>query len=137
MTRVYVDMVADLFHFGHVEFLKKARALGDYLLVGIHADDIVASYKKGRPILTMEERVNSVAGCRYVDEVIPYAPLTVDRSWIDLHDIHLVVHGDDSSEEQLDYMYNVPIGMGIFRTVPYTAGISTTEIIRRIIDAEA
>ena len=137
MTRVYVDMVADLFHFGHVEFLKKARALGDYLLVGIHADDIVASYKKGRPILTMEERVNSVAGCRYVDEVVPYAPLTVDRSWIDLHDIHLVVHGDDSSEEQLDYMYNVPIGMGIFRTVPYTAGISTTEIIRRIIDAEA
>ena len=62
MTRVYVDMVADLFHYGHVEFLKKARALGDYLLVGIHTDDIVASYKKGRPILTMEERVKSVAG---------------------------------------------------------------------------
>ena len=137
MTRVYVDMVADLFHFGHVEFLKKARALGDYLLVGIHADDIVASYKKGRPILSMEERVNSVAGCRYVDEVVANAPLTVDRSWIDLHDIHLVVHGDDSSQEQLDYMYKVPMGMGIFCTVPYTAGISTTEIIRRIIDAEA
>ena len=137
MTRVYVDMVADLFHYGHVEFLKKARALGDYLLVGIHSDDVVAFYKKGRPILTMEERINSVAGCRYVDEVVPNAPLTVDRSWIDLHDIHLVAHGDDSTKEQLEYMYNVPIGMGIFRTVPYAVGISTTEIIRRIIDAGA
>ena len=137
MTRVYVDMVADLFHYGHVEFLKKARGLGDYLLVGIHSDDVVAFYKKGRPILTMEERVNSVAACRYVDEVVPNAPLTVDRSWIDLHDIHLVAHGDDSTKEQLEYMYNVPISMGIFRTVPYAIGISTTEIIRRIIDAGA
>ena len=135
MTRVYVDMVADLFHYGHVEFLKKARAVGDYLLVGIHPDDVVASYKKGRPILTMEERVRSVAGCRYVDEVVPNAPLIVDRSWIKRHDIHLVVHGDDSSQEQLEYMYNVPISMGIFSTVPYVVGISTTEIIRRIIDA--
>ena len=37
----------------------------------------------------------------------------------------------------LEYMYNVPISMGIFRTVPYAVGISTTEIIRRIIDAGA
>ena len=36
MVRVYVDMVADLFHYGHVELLRQARALGDYLLVGIH-----------------------------------------------------------------------------------------------------
>ena len=135
MTRVYVDMVADLFHYGHVEFLKKARAFGDYLLVGIHSDEVVGSYKKGRPIFSMEERISSVAGCRYVDEVVPNAPLTVDRSWIDLHDIHLVIHGDDSSPEQLEYMYNVPIGMGIFRTVPYFGAISTTEIIRRIIEA--
>ncbi len=60
MIRVYADMVADLFHYGHVEFLKKARALGDYLLVGIHGDDVLVSYKR-RPILTMEERVASVA----------------------------------------------------------------------------
>ena len=43
MTRVYADMVADLFHYGHVSFLKKARALGDYLAVGVHADDLLAS----------------------------------------------------------------------------------------------
>ena len=132
MIRVYADMVADLFHYGHIAFVKKARALGDYLLVGICADDDLVPYKQ-RPILTMEERVASVAGCRYVDEVLPNAPWIIDRAWIDQHNIHLVVHGDDYTQEQLEYIYKVPIEMGIFRTVPYTHGISTSEIIRRII----
>ena len=39
MIRVYADMVGDLFHYGHVEFLEKARALGDYLIVGVHGDN--------------------------------------------------------------------------------------------------
>ena len=129
-------MVADLFHSGHVEFLKKARAFGDYLLVGIHADDVLISndYKKGKPILTMDERVNSVGACRFVDEVLPNAPFIIDRPWIDEHDIQLVVRGDDMPQDRLDYFYRVPMDMGIFRTVPYTEGISTTEIIRRIIE---
>ena len=51
MIRVYVDMVADLFHYGHVEFLRKARALGDHLLVGICSDEAVQTNKL-KPILT-------------------------------------------------------------------------------------
>jgi len=129
-------MVADLFHYGHVEFLKKARALGDYLLVGIHADDILVSYKR-RPILTIEERMACVAGCHYVDEVLPNAPLIVDSTWIEKHDIHLVVHGDDFSQAKQRYHYKVPMDMGIFRTVPYTRGISASEIIRRIIGRQS
>ena len=135
MIRVYVDPVADLFHYGHMEFLRKARALGDYLLVGIYADDVLESYKR-RPILTMEERVASVAMCRYVDEVLPNAPLVIDRAWIEKYDIHLVVHGDDFTQEQMEYYYGVPMEMGIFRTVPYTPGISTSEIIRRIAERQ-
>lgn len=134
MKRVYVDMVADLFHYGHVEFLQKARALGDYLLVGICADETVES-NKGRPILTMEERVASVAGCRYADEVLPNAPWVVDRAWIEKHNINLIVHGDDYSMEQFRKTHSVPMEMGIFRTVAYTPGISTTEIIRRCKEA--
>ncbi len=79
----------------------------------------------------MEERVASVAGCRYVDEVLPHAPWTIDQTWIEKYDIHLVVHGDDYSQETLEHIYKVPIEMGILRVVPYTRGISTTEIIRR------
>ena len=134
MVRVYVDMVADLFHYGHVEFLKKAHALGDYLLVGICSDEDVQT-NKWKCILTMEERAASVAGCRYVDEVVPDTPWIIDRAWIEKHKIDLVVHGDDFSQEQLESIYHVPISMGIFRTVPYTPGISTTEIIRRCKEA--
>lgn len=136
MKRVYVDMVADLFHCGHMEFLKQARALGDYLLVGLQSDEtlVANSYKKGKPILTLEERVNSVAGCRYVDQVLPDAPIITDRVWIEKHDIQLVVHGDDFTQDQLMQYYAAPIEMGIFCTLPYTKGISTTEIIGRILE---
>ena len=134
MIRVYADMVADLFHYGHVEFLKQARALGDYLVVGIHADDVAGANKR-KPMLTMEERVASAAGCRWVDEVLPNAPWIVDRAWIDQHNIHLVIHGDDYSPEQLQRTHKVPLDMGILRTVPYTKGISTTELIRRVRDS--
>ncbi|MEX0761256.1 MAG: adenylyltransferase/cytidyltransferase family protein [Dehalococcoidia bacterium] len=135
ITRVYVDMVADLFHYGHVNFLRQAKKHGDYLLVGVHADETVMAYKR-RPILSMEERVASVKGCRYVDEVVPNAPLTIDRAWINQHNINLVMHGDDFSSELEELCYKVPIEMGIYRTVGYTPGISTTEIIARIKAAE-
>jgi len=135
MVRVYADLVADLFHYGHVELLRKAREMGDYLLVGINADDVLVSYKR-RPVLTMGERVAVVAGCRYADEVLANAPLRVDRAWIEEHDIHLVVHGDDFPQDKLEYFCRVPMEMGIFRTVLYTQGISTSEIIRRVVERE-
>ena len=91
-------MVADLFHYGHVNFLKKAREHGDFLLVGVHADEAVLVYKR-RPILSMEERVASVEGCRYADEVVPNAPLEIDRTFIKKHNIDLVIHGDDFSSD--------------------------------------
>ena len=130
MIRVYADMVADLYHYGHIEFLRQVSALGDYVLVGINADD-VAEARKRRPVQTMEERMASVDACQYVDQVIPNAPWVFDPTWIEKHDIDLVVHGDDYSVEQRRYFYKVPIERGIFRTVVYTKGISTTEIIRR------
>lgn len=128
-------MVADLFHYGHVNFLRQARAHGDYLLVGVHADD-AATYKP-RPIMTMEERVASVEGCRYVDEVVPHAPLEIDREWIEKHNIDLVMHGDDFSSELEQLCYKIPIEMGIYRTIGYTPGISTSEIKARVRAADA
>lgn len=130
-TRVYVDMVADLFHYGHVTFLKQAKEHGDYLIVGLCSDADVASYKR-TPIMNVEERAQSVSGCKYVDEVIPNCPLCITKEFIEEHDIDLVIHGDDMCQEQLSYFYSVPIQMGIFKTVPYTTTVSTTDILDRI-----
>ena len=131
MTRVYGDMVADLFHYGHANFLRQAKQFGDHLIVGIHSDEVVKEYKR-TPILTMRERVDTVSSCRYVDEVISDAPLVVDLKWLNKHRIDLVVHGDDFSEHMKQLCYKVPIDLGILRLVSYTSRISTTEIIQRI-----
>ena len=129
-TRVYADMVADLFHYGHIEFLRQVSGMGDYVMVGINADDVAEAYKR-KPIQTMDQRIASVIACEYVDEVIPNAPWLFDPTWIEKYDIGLVVHGDDYSDEKQRDMYKIPIERGIFRTVPYTKGISTTKIIRQ------
>jgi|GEM_PF-278556 len=131
-TRVYVDIVGDLFHPGHLEFIKKAREFGDVLVVGLHPDDQVAEYKR-LPILSQEERIRLVTECALVDEVIPNAPVGMDDAWIDRHNIDIVVHGDDIDPKKAEVEYAVPIRRGIFRLVPYTRGISTTEIINRIL----
>jgi len=106
--RVYVDVVGDLFHAGHVEFFKQARAEGDYLIVGIHNDAAVESDKR-TPYLTMEERKIPIEACRYVDEVILNAPVGVSKEWIRKYEIDLVIHGDDFSPESIDSQYRIPI----------------------------
>jgi cytidyltransferase-like protein len=132
MIRVYVDMVGDLFHSGHVSFLKRASEFGDVLIVGVHSDDAVETYKR-RPVLTMEERITAIAGCRYVHEVIPDAPLVIGPEFLREQRIDLVVHGDDMwHSDALQEFYAEPQRLGILRLVPYTAGISTSDIIARI-----
>eukprot|EP01100_Stratorugosa_tubuloviscum_P010703 TRINITY_DN461_c1_g3_i2.p1 TRINITY_DN461_c1_g3~~TRINITY_DN461_c1_g3_i2.p1 ORF type:complete len:149 (-),score=63.96 TRINITY_DN461_c1_g3_i2:95-541(-) len=131
MTRVYVDMVGDLFHFGHMEFLRKAKEFGSYLIVGLCADDDCAGYKR-KPIMNVQERAQSVSGCRWVDQVIPNCPLVITKEFIEQHDIHIVAHGDDFDTEKMRKYYSVPMDMGIFRTLPYTQGVSTSDILLRI-----
>ena len=132
MTRVYADMVADLFHRGHVEFLRKAKSLFDetYLIIGVHSDETVASYKR-KPIFTMSDRVAIVGSCKYVDEVIEDAPLRLTEKFIEDHKIQVVIHGDDMSEFFKE-CYHVPLELGIMRLLPYYNEISTTQIIEMV-----
>lgn len=129
--RVYADISGDLFHSGHIEFFKKAKALGNYLIIGVLSDETISSYKR-QPILSLEERVKAIEACSYVDEVIPDCPLRTDEEWLKKHRIDLVVHGDDFAENMQEDHYAIPIKMGIFKLVPYTEGISTTDIINRV-----
>jgi cytidyltransferase-like protein len=129
--RVYASMVGDLFHYGHVAFLKQAHALGTHLIVGLISDDVAAAYKR-QPILSLEERTKVISGCKYIDEIITNAPLIVTKDFIERHNITLVVHGDDFNKEQLHFYFADPITMGIMRISPYTQAISTTQIIERI-----
>ena len=131
MIRVYADMVGDLFHYGHVRFLEQARKQGDMLVVGVHSDKTVAGYKRA-PVMTMAERIQVIAACQFVDEVIPDAPLEVTREFVEEHELDLVVHGDDLDEDSLETMYRDPRAMGILTLVPYANGVSSTAIMERV-----
>ena len=130
-VRVYVDMVADLFHYGHVNFLKQAKSYGDVLIVGVFSDADVESYKR-KPVLSMEERIKSLQGCKYVDEVLGNAPLRVTKKWLEKHTIDLVIHGDDFDQEKIEYYYGAAIETGKFKMIPYTKGISTSNLLARL-----
>lgn len=135
-TRVYVDMVGDLFHAGHVALLQAAREYGDHLVVGVLSDESAAAYKR-RPIMTMAERVTLVEACRYVDEVVPGAPLVVDDDFLAAHRIDVVVHGDDLSPEAAATVYPAPLAAGSLRYVARTSDISTTQLIHRVLGQRA
>lgn len=126
---LYVDMVGDLFHYGHVEYLKRCKDMTHVLKVGIHNDADVEIYKR-KPVLTMDERIKVIEACKFVDEVIPNAPLKVSKDFLRMHNIDKVVHANDISEDSVNTMYSDIVGDLMF--IPYTEGISTTLIIKRI-----
>ncbi|KAL4557737.1 hypothetical protein LXL04_035925 [Taraxacum kok-saghyz] len=135
---VYIDGAFDLFHAGHVEILRLARGLGDFLLVGIHTDQTVSANRGAhRPIMNLHERSLSVLACRYVDEVIIGAPWEVSKDMITTFNISLIVHGtvaeDDDFEKDNRNPYDVPKSMEIFKVLESPLDITTSTIIKRIV----
>ncbi|KAJ2357264.1 choline phosphate cytidylyltransferase [Coemansia sp. RSA 2618] len=136
---VYVDGAFDLFHTGHIEFLRRARELGDYLLVGVHDDQTVNAIKGGNfPVMNLQERVLGVLQCRYVDEVVIGAPYSVTKDVLeDVYHVDAVAHG--ASDQPLDIdgkdPYTLPKERGIYHEVEHPRlGLTTSAIIERIID---
>ncbi len=128
---LYADIVGDLFHFGHVNFLRHAHSLCDRLVVGVHSDADVARYKR-RPIMTMRERIAVVEACRYVDAVLPNAPLSPTVATLAEVGAERLVHGDDLSPELSDFFYADLKASDRLILVPYTGTIGTTLILERI-----
>ena len=135
MKKIYAEMVADLFHYGHVEFLCRARALGDHLTVGILSDEWAAAHKTP-PVIPWRDRARVVAACRHVDAVLLQAA-PVDAAWLAEHDfIHAIALKDETDRAR---HRDTSIGHDPAREVelPYEHGVSTSTIIRRIEDRAA
>ena len=131
---IYTDMVADLFHYGHVRFLKriKEKYPHDKLIVGIHSDNEVAFYKR-KPVMSMLERVEVIKAIKYVDNVIENAPVQIDGDYIKDNNIELVIHAHrEDEDEKYNTMYEIPMKLNIFERLDYTPTISTTNIINRL-----
>jgi len=133
MTVIYVDMCGDIFHYGHVRFLEKAKKLGDKLIVGIHSDKTIESYKR-IPVFTMDERIEIVKAIKWVDKVIEDAPLYITQDYIKKHKIDLIAIPSNRTNEEITKMCIIPYEKNILRFIDYTEEISTTKIIERIVN---
>ena len=130
-NHVYVDGVFDLFHAGHIAFLEKAKeagGLGAGLTVGV-ISDADAAWKR-RPFVGHADRVTMLRHCDVVDGVVEAPPLVITEAFLRERKIDFVVHGDDDRQERF---FAVPLALGVMRYVGYTAGISTTDIARRVL----
>ena len=130
IRNVYVSGVFDLCHFGHFNHFATARKFGNRLIVGVHSDEDVASYKRV-PKLKMKERASAVGSCRSVDQVVKNAKLYITREFIEENNIHVVGCSQEYDSEDDEY-YRVPREMGILQVIPRVEGISTSELIKRV-----
>ena len=134
---VYVDGTFDLVHPGHIEFFKKAKSHGDYLIVGVLEDTCVESYKR-IPILTLEERTKMLKNLKIVDKVISPAPFynskfgDLTKEFIEKNEIDYVAYAGDIGS--WDTHYKAAIDMNMMVNFPYGKdNLSTSEIINRVV----
>jgi len=132
---VWTNGCFDLLHPGHVRSLQAAKRLGDILIVGLNSDASVRQLKgPGRPILSEAERVEVISALDCVDYVMVFPELRPDAALLRLKpDVHCKgseyapPHGKPIPE-----MATVASYGGRIAFLPYSDGISTTELIRRI-----
>lgn len=132
---VYVIGVFDLFHRGHVEFLKKAQKLGEKLIVAINGDKFTTKYKR-KPIYSEQDRLEIISACKYVDEAFVIDQHDNKDAIIE-HNIDIIVHGNDWDEE--GYKKQIRVDDAFLEEyevelafLDYIEGISTSGIIKKI-----
>jgi len=134
--RIFMDGAFDLMHFGHMNAFRLAKSLGTHLVVGINSDQSITECK-GAPLMNDEERLTMVKSCKFVDQVVPDCPYIMNQEYLDWvireHKIDYVVHGDDPCIVDGKDVYATAKERGNFRTIPRTEGVSTTDIVGRIL----
>uniref|UniRef100_A0A0X3QBY4 ethanolamine-phosphate cytidylyltransferase n=1 Tax=Schistocephalus solidus TaxID=70667 RepID=A0A0X3QBY4_SCHSO len=134
-VRVWVDGCFDFVHFGHANVVRQAKCLGDYLVVGIHSDEEIAKHK-GPPVFTQDERYTLLCAIKWVDQVVKDAPYVTQLDVLERHNCNFCVHGDDltTTADGLD-TYALVKGAGKYVEVKRTEGISTTDLLYRMLHA--
>lgn len=130
----YTDGVYDLFHIGHLNMIEAAKKQCEYLIVGVHSDEVVKQYKYHYPIIPETERARIIGAIKGVDKVV-INDVRDKLTLLERYRFNVVFIGDDwkgterwnnfekvLGERNVDVIY-----------VPYTKGISTTDIKKRIL----
>jgi glycerol-3-phosphate cytidylyltransferase len=123
MRKVITYGTFDLFHFGHLEILRRAKEQGDYLVVAISSDEFNWNEKQKKCVYSYAHRAAIVGAIKFVDEVIPETCWDQKKTDVADHNIDVFVMGHDWEgkfdflKDQCDVVY-----------LPRTDGISSTEV---------
>lgn len=125
----YTTGVFDLFHIGHLNLLRNAKAQCEYLIVGVSTDEVVMSYKHKMPVIPYEERAAIVEAIKYVDKVVPQTSMDKREAWETLH-FDALFHGDDwKGSPMYDKYIKEFEGTGVDMVfLPHTEGTSSTTL---------
>lgn len=123
MKKIITYGTYDLFHHGHINIIKRARELGDYLIVGISTDEFNEKEKQKDTYFSFEERKMVIESLKFVDEVIPEKTWDQKINDIKKYDIDTFVIGDDW-EGKFDFLKEYCEVVYLKRT----EGVSSTQM---------
>lgn len=131
MKRVITYGTFDLLHYGHINLLRRAKALGDYLIVALSTDEFNWNSKHKKTYFTYEQRKQLLESIRYVDLVIPENDWKQKRS--DMHEYHIdtFVMGDDW-KGKFDFLKDEGVEVVY---LPRTPEVSSSKIKHDLYDA--
>jgi len=134
----YTTGVFDMFHVGHLRILKRAREHCDFLIVGVSSDALVKSYKNKLPIIPLEDRMEIVAGIRYVDKIVVQEYRDKYQAYKE-HGFDKMFVGDDWKGNPVFQEAEAKLSAEGVEVVyfPYTKHVSSTrlsEVLHRIQD---
>ncbi len=121
MRKVITYGTFDVLHYGHINLLRRAKNMGDFLIVGLSSDEF-NRIKKKESYYTYEQRRSILEACRYVDMVIPENNWEQKISDIQKYDVDIFVMGDDW-EGKFDFLKSYCDVIYL----PRTPGVSSTQ----------
>ena len=137
MKILYTGGTFDLFHPGHVNFLRQCKLLADEVIVSLNTDEFVFKYKGNTPVMTYQERESMLVSCRYVDKVIPNSAGQDSKPAIMAVHPDILAIGDDWAKK--DYYAQMQFTQEwldkndiLLVYIPYMRGISSTIIKERL-----
>ena len=129
---VFTNGCFDLIHLGHVDYLEKARMLGDKLVIGLNTDDSVSRFKgPQRPLQDQNSRARVLAALQFVDLVVFFnddTPLKLISELLP----DILVKGSDYLADNIVGADVVKNNGGVVKTLDFIPGYSTTRIVEKI-----
>jgi rfaE bifunctional protein nucleotidyltransferase chain/domain len=129
---VFTNGCFDILHLGHVDYLEKARHLGDKLVLGLNTDDSVSRFKgPERPIQNQNSRSHVLASLQFIDLVVFFnedTPLQLISELVP----NVLVKGSDYLAENIVGADVVKKAGGEVKTIEFVPGYSTSRIVEKI-----